>query len=978
MQSADFLRAVLPSTGTYVLTIIRKPADKKRDYTNNLPFTSIDALVEAAAGHDTQPDQNVYFACASFRDGTLPANAGLRKAENALYVRSLWADIDLKPDTYATRTEAVHALVSFCNSLGLPLPLMVKSGGGLHVYWCYDQDVPAAEATRLGIAMKTAAKRFGFHLDQTRTADMASVLRLVGTTWRKGGKEKPVTCVHKGTVLPVEAMRSALAPFTVPEAPPELIGSHEEFGKDYPPTSIHTIAQQCLAVGQVAAGEEVVPEPLWRDVICLTKFCEEGEAVAHEWSRSDDRYSEEETQAKLDGWTMPPATCARIESDGGPCTECPHHGKKGFSPIHLGYHVEEEKAPEPAAEGTMSNADARLYIRQFANKMPDEIPFWPAKYRWDGHFLCVAVKNKDEIWEWIPFADKFFYPYMRVRLENGDSAMRICTKGRGEDSWRELDLTTPELADNKALVNRLAGREIYHEGKHGVYHMRAFMKDITRQIELAKVETRTLNNFGWVPEGFVLGDTLITNNDEFPVLLGSRVPDALRSSFSTRGTLQGWVDAVDAVYNRPGAEPYQFIMCAALASPLVELCESDMWHGIPIGLTGASGLGKTTTCLAAVSAYGQPGRMLIGAHEQSTTTNAMLSMTAVMHNMAFILDEIHRMRGQDMPNVVYAMSNGKPKAALKSDRSFHNEGLDWNLIPLVTGNVNLTSLLAQFEEGTAQAAQVRVFEIALPEDFNQQVFADINAKDMIENAILNDNYGHAGRVFLRAVMTNEKTVRNSLRKMRNKYVPNDQEMTRERFFYDLVATTMVAAGIASKLGLIKFDLKKLNRWALNHIKTLRTMRVDSLPTADEKIYSMLEWLAPRTVSTASYPNNRGRGTNVVEYVDPSRYQGFAARHVRDRDILIILPAALRSWSAITGIHPKTIEDLLERHEYTMTPVQFCGNADPRVRPFRGTSLSVAATQARCLILDLNKMRAEGNAPQLHVVQNDEESTQTQN
>lgn len=133
----------------------------------------------------------VYHACASFKTKS-------RKQANVFGIASFWADIDTrkgKPDApYADPQDAAEAVVRFCKSTGMPLPVFVGSGYGVHVYWPLREplleDVWRTNAKRL-------AQLFAMHglkVDTTRTQDSASILRPPGTHNRKNGGCALVEC----------------------------------------------------------------------------------------------------------------------------------------------------------------------------------------------------------------------------------------------------------------------------------------------------------------------------------------------------------------------------------------------------------------------------------------------------------------------------------------------------------------------------------------------------------------------------------------------------------------------------------------------------------------------------------------------------------------------------------------------------------------------------------------------------------------
>ncbi len=176
----DFLTKVIPDDGTYIMFRKRPGADDK----GNSPFRDLNSM---AAGLDKFCDRgcDVYHACASFNDGSS------RIAPNAKSFRALFIDLDCgdeKADMgkgYATKSAAKAALNAFCGTVGLPHPLLVDSGGGLHAYWPLKDAVPAVEWKTLAVKLKALCTANGLNADPAVTADMARVLRPVGSFNRK-------------------------------------------------------------------------------------------------------------------------------------------------------------------------------------------------------------------------------------------------------------------------------------------------------------------------------------------------------------------------------------------------------------------------------------------------------------------------------------------------------------------------------------------------------------------------------------------------------------------------------------------------------------------------------------------------------------------------------------------------------------------------------------------------------------------------
>ena len=97
---------------------------------------------------------------------------------------------------------------------------------------------------------------------------------------------------------------------------------------------------------------------------------------------------------------------------------------------------------------------------------------------------------------------------------------------------------------------------------------------------------------------------MITHDDEVEVLCDPAMPSDIATDFGVSGTLEEWTANVDLLYNRKGAEPFQFALCHSMGSALVELMGSSNWHGLPLAFTGEGGTGKSTATKIACGFYG--------------------------------------------------------------------------------------------------------------------------------------------------------------------------------------------------------------------------------------------------------------------------------------------------------------------------------------------------------------------------------------
>ena len=136
-----------------------------------------------------------------------------------------------------------------------------------------------------------------------------------------------------------------------------------------------------------------------------------------------------------------------------------------------------------------------------------------------------------------------------------------------------------------------------------------------------------------------------------------------------KARLEEWISNIDTLYNRNGAEPFQFALCHSMGSILVELMGSSNWHGLPLAFTGHGGTGKSTAAKIACGFYGNPEYMERQTGDQGATLNAVIKRIAIMGSVPLLLDEFSGRTSEELTRTGYALANGRDKERLSSSGS---------------------------------------------------------------------------------------------------------------------------------------------------------------------------------------------------------------------------------------------------------------------------------------------------------------------
>lgn len=160
MDKLTFLKTILPEDGYKFVGLSRAGGSG----ITHKAYVSLELMAEAIASYDEQTNLTIYHACAAYKEPSYEAvvNGETKKKyrgqPNLLKAKSLWCDIDCgetkaaEGKGYATKGEAVNAIRRFCAEKGLPDPMIVDSGGGIHCYWPLTKTVVVLIAPVLGLS----------------------------------------------------------------------------------------------------------------------------------------------------------------------------------------------------------------------------------------------------------------------------------------------------------------------------------------------------------------------------------------------------------------------------------------------------------------------------------------------------------------------------------------------------------------------------------------------------------------------------------------------------------------------------------------------------------------------------------------------------------------------------------------------------------------------------------------------------------
>lgn len=819
-----FLETVLPTEGRYCAVAID---DKRKQIKRQVFVDGLAALERQTQEFDSQGFGS-FFALATFDD------AGTRKAENARFLRSVFIDMDVGPNKpYAEIFDAAQALRRFLEATQLPDPIVVNSGGGLHAYWAFTEDVPVDQWRPVAKAFKALCVQHKLAIDLGVTADAARILRLPGTHNYKLAQARPVQVAALGAGPQVFEAFAALLPMQAGPAPSLDLSAAKAFGTDemtqamaggdLPKAKFARIVKLsvsgsgCPQIKHAVMDAATLEEPLWRAALSVAWNCVDGEKSIHKLSSPHPDYTPENTLEKAQRTTGKPYKCAWYkENSPALCEGCKN---KVTSPIQLGAFVE-----EAVAEGGAYIVEAALTPDNEGEATVAEIaiPEYPFPY-FRGKAGGVYRKVRDE--QGNEIAPELVYDrdlYVVNRFFDSDE------HGDGEGELVGLNLHLPHDGVRRfhaPLVSLLATDKLRDTlVKHGVVAygkqlglLMGYLAESVKKLQSAAASSRTRNQMGWTTEGtFVVGELEYTTTGIklAPSASGTR---QLAPLFYSKGSLDAWKEVV-AFYDRAGMEDHAFAFLVGAGSPLLQLLNSTQVRGAVLNLvSNGSGTGKTTVQMAINSIFGHPSELLMEAKD---TPASRFHRLGTLNSLCMTVDELTNASPEQLSALVYGSTSGRASHRMEAQsnklRANHTK---WCSITVTSSNAVMSDALASHRSAVeGELKRVIDLNITLPSDIPKHETDALFAK-------LADNFGVAGPIYIQHIVANAESIAATLKDVQLK-TDNEAGMTRSDRFYSAVMAVAFTAGMILKgLGLIDWDLNRICRHAIRKITAVKNANV---------------------------------------------------------------------------------------------------------------------------------------------------------
>jgi hypothetical protein len=760
-----------------------------------------------------QRGQCVYLAQGIFRNAGVMGPVypkAIRQEPNLIACKNLYMDVDVKKDAYATHREALKAIKDFILQSKLPWPnLLVGSGnGGVHVYWTMDAEFEPKEFRRMAVQLVAATNQHGLIIDQQCTSDPVRLMRMVGTWNFKYATDTvdatPVTLLFREPKLtPLFTMQKALSYFKpTTTATSNTQGSKPGLNSDlsggmkreFPPANIDVVATFCPFIKETLdkAGANLVGEPQWHMVVGLSCHCDDPTTTAHRLTTGHPDCTPEGTDAKLaqalqarkDRPNIGPDKCATIHNTHKipQCATCPHLNR-GTTPLSIQF-------KQPGSQTHQSNT----------NRDPNSIDLPPDYYRGNDNLIYKSIiLDKGAGVEQALVCEYQILPGSAHVEQGKPNQFVFDTVQGGKRVTKRFDTTI--TADDSMFAKAFASEVL--PITIPVKLSRTFMANFLKELQTKPDTLVDAPAFGWSldtkgQKGFAFAGKFYSPAGEFR---STRPGDGV-DDYRAVGDVLPWCRMASIILT-PDRPDLCCMAAASFAAPLVEMTGHA---GLLIGLVSSeSGIGKSTALSFGQAVWSRP---IVGG--LSDTINYTFAKCTTLRHLPLFYDEIKgekQMRA--MVELAFQLTGGHEKG--RSDRSGKMRKVnEFKTLCGYCANGSIVSAVRDEDRGT-DASWLRMFEmqaIAAPNTAEEFAY-EIN-EISVE---LNLNYGGIGAKYAEYLGQNYVKIAKGLSGLQMKIARElGADPKVERYWIDAIATVMLGAHLANKLGLCEFPLVAMQKF----------------------------------------------------------------------------------------------------------------------------------------------------------------------
>lgn len=815
-MNQQFFEKIFPTQGNLCVASIDKDGNCTPRFADNVEAALKIANDFAGRNH------NVYFTPGTY-------TGYRRKQDQCVSVKSFFLDLDVRhgKKRYESKEAALLDLQRFCGEINWPQPTLIDSGGGIHAYWIFDEEISGDSWDTYAAQFKQLCLDHNLIIDEGVPADSARLMRVPGSLNHRYDPPEASSLLTDVVTYKVEDLIPALSQVAAPTSfvldsvekglDPDTLAIYEKrngnFEYDFSKIAQSSLeGEGCAQIKHIIENAATCEEPLWYAGLSVAVRCRDGETAIHLMSEDHPEYSYDETERKA-AQSLREANwahgCSAFEKENrNGCDGCPHRGNI-TGPIELGKIIKIAEQPiEPivAVEQTENEEES---IRYEANTQkilvfPDYL--LPYQRGINGGIYYTPPPRRDKKGKLIQDDPELMtpndvYPVKRIYSPH-DGECLLMHLHLPMDKSREFLLPLKDVTSQERMKSILASNGVVFEPTQGNRIASYLMKWSAYLIETQRADIMRVQQ-GWTEDQktFVLGTQEISKN-EVRYCPPSPLSKGIVRLITQSGSYEAWKTCAQ-MFNDPGYELHAFTLLCGLASPLMELTNVN---GVTLSLySEGPGTGKTGALYGAMSVWGNPKRLSV----YDSTGNGLIQRMITSKNICYGLDEQGDLDPKLVSHLIYNISSGAPKIRLMSSTNQEREmPFNTNLIAVTTTNKSLRSILQDYRDNTS-AQNIRMLEptVTAPSVPGYELDAE-RGKVMFDP--FNYNYGHAGPDLIHSFFN--EGIENIRRRIDIEYLKVAETYTNNagyRFLSNLLSVTRVAGEIARKYQIVDFDLDRI-------------------------------------------------------------------------------------------------------------------------------------------------------------------------
>jgi len=1003
-MTREFLKHIWPSQGFYCIAVPKKKSDGSGFFYDQKVYDNIETAAKAAEQADKQ-GKDCFMAVGSLVERFVENEEGkkqIRVHKNMGWFRSLIFDIDCgegKP--YEIQADAFAALKQFIKDTDIAKPTIVSSGGGLHVYFTLDEDITADEWFDLAIKLKAIAKHFELDVDNSRTSDKSSVLRVVGTHNHKKETPRPVKILVQGEPQPPKVFENILD-FVIKKERIKLIQKKKfkpksevelAFAKingnvdHYEKVDGELVVKRCGVMkellssgGYLMSNGEKVDEPRWRISLkisdCFIK------PIPNELSDTHPNFNAGEMEVKIDGLKKWGAyTCGYIE-DYFPdiCKACPHKGKIN-SPIALG-RVQKESggivvSNEPEEEVvTTAVAEPQVPFEPTGFEETEEPVEEPVETLEVDELASDFGDGDDDIVA--PEASGFSKKVVTMDTAIGELMITPAPPFKffpGKGVWMVTEDTDEGLGEEYCVYeNDIYPAWLESDTDGGSYAVNVVISLPRRTDRQVVVPMPVFANPHEFSKMLAENGIVISQDQDLAFLLRymkNYINEIMKKTTTIPKHHQlGWHDDGES-----------FVLTTKTLKSDGTVEKSSVSDAIARGVEGFRKKGTMEEWRKVIDHYARPGyeRYAFG----HLTGYGSLLFNFTIHAGAIV--NMVGQTGSGKSTVLYSINSifGHPEEPMLINADTALAKISklgiYNSICATYDEITnieaeeLSDFCYAISQGRGrlrlnQNAEIKEnntkWKLILTSTSNKSLFGtlstlkhDSSAESMrvfefniprmnvmtkgeAEKAYgpLFENYGHAGEPFMNYVIQHQDEVRKLIDDYTLMFDEKANIPISERYWSSIVACVLAGANIVNKLELGNFDIDAISDWAAEQIEAMRSIVSENLRDPVSILVEFMRLNIPNTITVME-----GDGKHTVVIREPRN--GLLIRTVSDNKISYIDRVAFRNWVVKGGSDAASVKKYLTEKGILLN--------DNHGKVLSKGSDIAPSGQVRCWVIDLN-------------------------